>query len=62
VLVEVTGAGRELVGARRAQRAEALEQLLARLDPADQAAIHTALPALARLVEARATHPGEETA
>jgi DNA-binding MarR family transcriptional regulator len=55
VLVELTGAGVELVGARRAERAEALEQLLAQLDPADQAAIHTALPALARLVEARST-------
>ena len=57
VLVAVTDAGRELVDARRAQRAEALQELLTRLDPADQEAIHTALPALARLVEARAAHP-----
>jgi len=54
VLVEATAAGLELVGRRRAQRAEALQQLLLRLEPADQAAIHTALPALTRLVEARA--------
>jgi len=62
VLVEVTEAGRELVGARRAQRAVALEEMLARLDPADQEAIHGALPALARLVEARAAQQGGETA
>ena len=60
VLVEVTEAGRELVGARRVQRAEALQEMLARLDPADQEAIHAALPALARLVEARATRPGDD--
>jgi DNA-binding MarR family transcriptional regulator len=54
VLVEVTGAGLELAGRRRAQRAEALQQMLARLTPADQDAITTALPALARLIEARA--------
>lgn len=55
VLVELTDAGLELVGARRAERAVALEQLLARLDDDDQDAIHRALPALARLVEARNT-------
>jgi DNA-binding MarR family transcriptional regulator len=53
VLVEVTGVGLELAGRRRAQRAEALQQMLARLSPQDQDAITTALPALARLIEAR---------
>jgi DNA-binding MarR family transcriptional regulator len=61
VLVELTDSGVALVGARRAERAEALTQMMSRLDPADQDAIHAALPALARLVEARtATRPGEE--
>jgi DNA-binding MarR family transcriptional regulator len=54
VLVEVTEAGRALVDRRRAERAEAVSELLARLDRRDQDAITNALPALARLVEARA--------
>jgi DNA-binding MarR family transcriptional regulator len=54
VLVEVTGAGLELIGRRRAQRAEALQQMLGRLAQQDQDAITTALPALVRLIEARA--------
>ncbi|HEV8571173.1 MAG TPA: MarR family transcriptional regulator [Actinoplanes sp.] len=54
VLVAVTGAGRALVERRRAERAAALHELLGRLDAEDQAAIAGALPALARLVEARA--------
>ncbi|WP_082772616.1 MarR family winged helix-turn-helix transcriptional regulator [Actinoplanes sp. TFC3] len=53
VLVEVTPAGRELVGVRRNQRAEALNHLLSTLHPEDQAAIGRALPALTRLIEAR---------
>lgn len=53
VLVEVTDAGLALVGRRRAERAQALTELLARLDPADRAAITGALPALARLIQAR---------
>jgi DNA-binding MarR family transcriptional regulator len=61
VLVELTDAGVELVGTRRTERAEALTVMLARLDPADQTAIQDALPALARLVEARTTSQlGEE--
>ena len=52
VLVEVTDTGGELVERRRAQRAEALQQLLSLLDPDDRAAINDALPALTRLVEA----------
>jgi DNA-binding MarR family transcriptional regulator len=57
VLVELTDAGLELVTRRRVERAEAVSELLARLDPADQAAITNALPALARLVEARTLDP-----
>jgi DNA-binding MarR family transcriptional regulator len=53
VLVEMTDAGLALVNRRRAERAEAVSELLARLDRQDQAAITNALPALARLVEAR---------
>ena len=55
VLVAVTDAGGELVAQRRAQRAAALDELHGRLDPADQAAIAAALPALARLAEAGKT-------
>jgi DNA-binding MarR family transcriptional regulator len=55
VLVEVTDTGHEIVARRRAERAEALGEMLARLDPQDQVAISAALPALARLVEARTT-------
>jgi DNA-binding MarR family transcriptional regulator len=55
VLVELTDSGRELVERRRAQRADALQQLFDRLDPQDQAAIADALPALGRLIEAAAT-------
>ena len=57
VVVEVTEAGADVVAQRRAQRDRAFRDLLARLDPADQAAIAAALPALARLVAARAATP-----
>ncbi|MFC5262732.1 MarR family winged helix-turn-helix transcriptional regulator [Kribbella qitaiheensis] len=53
VLVEATDAGLDLVRRRRAERAAALQRLLDRLDPQDQAAIAAALPALDRLVSAR---------
>ncbi|TCN36735.1 DNA-binding MarR family transcriptional regulator [Kribbella orskensis] len=53
VLVEATDAGLDLVRRRRAERAEALQRMLDRLDPQDQAAIAAALPALDRLVSAR---------
>jgi DNA-binding MarR family transcriptional regulator len=53
VLVGITDAGRELVERRRAERAAALQELLGRLDRPDQEVIANALPALARLVEAR---------
>jgi DNA-binding MarR family transcriptional regulator len=52
VLVETTDRGREVIDARRTQRAEALEAALVRLDAADRAAIAAALPALDRLVDA----------
>ena len=52
VLVEVTDRGREVTGARRTQRAQALEAALVRLDATDRLAIAAALPALDRLVDA----------
>lgn len=52
VLVETTDRGREVIDARRTQRAEALETALSRVDAADRAAIAAALPALDRLVDA----------
>jgi DNA-binding MarR family transcriptional regulator len=55
VLVAVTEAGGDLVASRRAERADALQNLLHRLDPADQEAIAAALPALNRLAEAGRT-------
>ncbi|MGW5666747.1 MarR family winged helix-turn-helix transcriptional regulator [Micromonospora sp. NPDC003776] len=54
VVVEATGAGLDLVRRRRAERADVLQRMLDRLDPQDQAVIAAALPALTRLVEARA--------
>jgi len=51
VLVEPTAAGLDLVAQREAERAEALRDLVAVLDPADREAIDAALPALHRLVE-----------
>jgi DNA-binding MarR family transcriptional regulator len=54
VLVEVTDGGLEIFARRRAERTEALRQMLGRLSRPDQDAINSALPALARLVEARA--------
>lgn len=61
VLVEVTGAGRDLVTLRRTQRAAALSRLLDHLDPADRAAIEHALPALTRLIEVRTADLRETT-
>jgi DNA-binding MarR family transcriptional regulator len=52
VLVEATDAGADLVGQRRAERAEALRQLMDRLDPQEQSAVFIAIPALARLIQA----------
>ncbi len=53
VVVGATDAGLDLLRRRRAERAGALQQMLDRLAPQDQAAIAAALPALARLVQAR---------
>ncbi|GAA3784885.1 MarR family transcriptional regulator [Streptomyces chiangmaiensis] len=52
VLVESTDAGVELVSRRRAERAEALRQLMGRLDPQERSAVVIALPALARVIQA----------
>lgn len=54
VLVEATRAGLDLAVRRRAERADALQRLIERLDAKDRAAIAAALPALARLLEGRA--------
>jgi len=55
VLVELSDHGRAVLAERRAQRAGVLDELLGRLDPADQAAIGAALPALGRLVDSVTT-------
>ncbi|MFJ1604278.1 MarR family winged helix-turn-helix transcriptional regulator [Streptomyces sp. NPDC088253] len=52
VLVEATDAGADVVSRRRAERAEALRELMDRLDPQEQSAVVIALPALARLIQA----------
>lgn len=51
VLIALSDHGIAVLEERRAQRAGVLEELLARLTPADQAAIGAALPALDRLVD-----------
>ncbi|NJC73788.1 MarR family transcriptional regulator [Planosporangium thailandense] len=51
VVVRIADAGRELLLARRAARAEKLYELLSALPPADRAAIVAALPALDRLAD-----------
>jgi DNA-binding MarR family transcriptional regulator len=55
VNVQITAAGRELLARRRAARAERLSELLARLSPAEQAALAAALPA----INALASVPGD---
>ncbi|MFK0021498.1 MarR family winged helix-turn-helix transcriptional regulator [Streptomyces sp. NPDC090798] len=52
VLVEATDAGADVVSRRRAERAEALRELMDRLDPQERSAVVIALPALARLIQA----------
>ncbi|MBG6097347.1 MarR family winged helix-turn-helix transcriptional regulator [Nocardioides luteus] len=52
VLVEITDAGREVLEARRGQRAGVLDAALARVSAEDRAAIAAALPALDRLIDA----------
>jgi DNA-binding MarR family transcriptional regulator len=50
VLVEITRAGRQLLRKRRRTGAEALTELIDKLDEQDAAELHAALPALLRLV------------
>lgn len=51
VLVEITAAGREVVGRRRVERSTALRELLDELAPRERLAIEDALPALGHLAE-----------
>lgn len=55
VLVEATDAGADVVKERHAERAQALRELMDRLDPQEQSAVAVALPALARLIQAQAS-------
>ncbi|MFE4816686.1 MarR family winged helix-turn-helix transcriptional regulator [Streptomyces sp. NPDC056704] len=55
VLVEATDAGADVVKERHAERAQALRELMDRLDPQEQSAVAIALPALARLIQAQAS-------
>ena len=57
VVVDVTDAGRQVLHDRRDERADALRELLSRLQRADRDAIRAALPALGRLLEAAPTAP-----
>jgi DNA-binding MarR family transcriptional regulator len=50
VVVSITGAGREVVRARRAGRVARMAELLPALPPDDRAAIVAALPAIERLI------------
>ena len=53
VQVRLTDQGREMLARRRAVRAERLAGILARVSPADQAALGAALPAIDALASAR---------
>ena len=53
VQVRLTDQGREMLARRRAVRAERLAGILARISPADQAALGAALPAIDALACAR---------
>jgi DNA-binding MarR family transcriptional regulator len=53
VQVRLTDEGRAMLARRRAVRAERLAEILARLSPEDQAALGTALPAMAALANAQ---------
>ena len=57
VVVSITDAGRAVVMRRRDGRAEALAVLLARLEPAEHAALVAALPALDRLGDLMTDQP-----
>jgi DNA-binding MarR family transcriptional regulator len=51
VLVAITRAGRQLIRKRRRAGAQALTELLDKLDEQDAAELNAALPALLRLVD-----------
>jgi DNA-binding MarR family transcriptional regulator len=53
VLVSITDAGREVLRRRGASRVAFLTSLICGLDPADQAALARAVPALRRLADVR---------
>ncbi|GAA3379392.1 MarR family transcriptional regulator [Streptomyces sannanensis] len=53
VLVEVTDTGLEIFRQRRAERAQALHQLIEELTEPEQHAVKVALPALARAIQDR---------
>jgi DNA-binding MarR family transcriptional regulator len=61
VNVQITPAGLSLLARRRAYRAERLSRLLARLSPAEQAALASALPAINALASAPGDSPTEWT-
>lgn len=54
-LVRITAAGRAVLAERHANRTAMLQHELLRLEPADQAALAAALPALERLITKSAT-------
>ncbi|WP_237536703.1 MarR family transcriptional regulator [Streptomyces sp. SID5785] len=62
VLVEVTAAGMDLYRTRRAERAAALEGLVAELTGPEQDAVRVALPALARVIQEPRTRPPVDNA
>lgn len=53
VLVEITPAGLDVFRQRRAERADALRELIGELTEPEQRAVRLALPALARAIEER---------
>jgi DNA-binding MarR family transcriptional regulator len=59
ILVHITTQGAAIVDGRRADRMAHLSELTSQLTPAERAAIATALPALARLVQLNQQRTGE---
>ncbi|MFI5662862.1 MarR family transcriptional regulator [Streptomyces sp. NPDC051684] len=57
VLVDVTDSGMEVFRQRRAERDQALNDLVGELTEAEQAAVRLALPALARVIQERHRRP-----
>ena len=51
VLVSLTAAGADVVRSRHANRVDRLAELIAGLDPSEQATVAAAMPALARIIE-----------